>query len=216
MSNNLTRQELPAEDLGDLTAPPVRGAGLSGLLDETPAPPPERAIDPVEPADTFEPAGTAETSEEDEVVTPIRSLSSTRAPAPRKPGRPRTRNKPASAVYVTAGVKKRFEKYRHDNKSTNLQVVLEAISAMHKADKLDQIIEESRYSTAPVNDLFPADPSAVRYLGGGSSQISFSPTPEQEAVIDQIGKKLGFDTRSTWIAPVLNAFLPGKKDATAH
>ncbi|ORV21763.1 hypothetical protein AWB98_26745 [Mycolicibacterium conceptionense] len=216
MSNNLTRQELPAEDLGDLTAPPVRGAGLSGLLDETPAPPPERAIDPVDTADTFEPAGTAETSEEDEVVTPIRPLSSTQAPAARKPGRPRTRNKPASAVYVTAGVKKRFEKYRHDNKSTNLQVVLEAISAMHKADKLDQIIEESRYSTAPVNDLFPADPSAVRYLGGGSSQISFSPTPEQEAVIDQIGKKLGFDTRSTWIAPVLNAFLPGKKDATAH
>ncbi|MCV7289144.1 hypothetical protein H7J87_27835 [Mycolicibacterium wolinskyi] len=216
MSNNLTRQELPAEDLGDLTAPPVRGAGLSGLLDETPAPPPQHDVDPVDAAETFEPAGTAETSEEDEVVTPIRPLSSTRAPAPRKPGRPRTRTKPASAVYVTAGVKKRFEKYRHDNKSTNLQVVLEAISAMHKAGKLDQIIQESRYSTAPVNDLFPADPSAVRYLGGGSSQISFSPTPEQEAVIDQIGKKLGFDTRSTWIAPVLNAFLPGKKDATAH
>ena len=117
---------------------------------------------------------------------------------------------------MTAGVKKRFEKYRHDSKSTNLQVVLEAISALHKTNELGQIIEQSRYSTAPVNDLFPADPSAVRYLGGGSSQISFSPTPQQEAVIDEIGRGLGFDTRSTWIAPVLNAFLPGRKDATAQ
>jgi hypothetical protein len=116
---------------------------------------------------------------------------------------------------VSAGVKKRFEKYRHDSKSTNLQVVLEAISAKHKAGELAEIIEQSRYSTAPVNDLFPADPSAVAYLGGGSSQIAFSPTPQQEEVIDRIGGDLGFDTRSTWIAPVLNAFLPGKKDSTA-
>lgn len=212
MSNNLTRQELPPEDLGDLTAPPVRGAGLSGLLDDVAPPRPvsERPVAdmPVRPADP-EPLLAAAVDQ-----APVRSGPATTAA--RKPGRPRTRSKPASAVYVTAGVKKRFEKYRHDNKSTNLQVVLEAISAKHKAGELASIIEQSRYSTAPVNDLFPADPSAVRYLGGGSSQISFSPTAEQEAVIDDIGKSLGFDTRSTWIAPVLNAFLPGRKDATAQ
>jgi hypothetical protein len=61
--------------------------------------------------------------------------------------------------------------------------------------------------------MFPADPSAVRYLGGGSVQIGFSPTLEQEEVIDRIGAQLGFGTRSTWIAPVLNAFLPGRKDS---
>ena len=44
-------------------------------------------------------------------------------------------------------------------------------------------------------------------------QIGFSPTADQEQVIDRIGGQMGFDTRSTWIAPVLNAFLPGKKDA---
>lgn len=211
VSNKLTRQDLPPEDLGDLTALPVRGAGLSGLLDGSSAPEvaPEYA----------EPAGPDQGTDSRPVpptagVAPVRPSPS--PSAPRRPGRPRIRTKPASAVYVTAGVKKRFEKYRHDRKSTNLQVVLEAISALHKTDELAQIIEKSRYSTAPVNDLFPADPSAVRYLGGGSSQISFSPTPEQEAVIDQIGKGLGFDTRSTWIAPVLNAFLPGRKDATAQ
>jgi hypothetical protein len=64
-----------------------------------------------------------------------------------------------------------------------------------------------------VNPLFPADPSAVRYVGGGSVQIGFSATSEQEQVLDRIGAELGFDTRSTWIAPVLNAFLPGRKDA---
>ncbi|MCA2244875.1 hypothetical protein JF781_21195 [Mycobacterium sp. WUMAC-067] len=211
--SKLTRQQLPAEDLGDITKPKSRASGLADLIGPVPAAPlapvpdrPQRREVPEVDPQPAEPAPAA--------VAPVRLTPPD--PTTRKPGRPRTRNKPASAVYVTAGVKKRFEKYRHDNKSTNLQVVLQAISAMHKAEKLDQIIQESRYSTAPVNELFPADPSAVRYLGGGSSQISFSPTPEQEAVIDQIGKKLGFDTRSTWIAPVLNAFLPGKKDATAQ
>lgn len=205
MSNKLTRQELPPEDLGDLTAPPVRGAGLAGLVDDVVAPVAPVSDRPVAP-----------------VVPHPEEVPATAAPAPsplaastvRRPGRPRTRAKPTSAVYVSAGVKKRFEKYRHDSKSTNLQVVLQAISAKHGDGALAEIINQSRYSTAPVNELFPADPSAVRYLGGGSSQIAFSPTPQQEEVIDRIGKDLGFETRSTWIAPVLNAFLPGKKDGS--
>ncbi len=54
-------------------------------------------------------------------------------------------------------------------------MVLEAISSKH--GQLAEIIAESRFNTAPVNPLFPADPSAVRYLGDGSVQIGFSPTP---------------------------------------
>lgn len=201
--SKLTRQELPAEDLGDLTKPAGRGAGLADLVS---APPPRSVTDP----------GPAEAPAQ---LRPVASapaalpLDSTAVPPTRRPGRPRTRSKPTTAVYVSPGVKNRFEKYRHSAKSTNLHVVLEAISAKHKAGELAEIIEKSRYSTAPTNDLFPADPSAVRYLGGGSAQIAFSPTAEQEKVIDTIGAQLGFDTRSTWIAPVLNAFLPGKKDA---
>jgi len=128
-----------------------------------------------------------------------------------KPGRPRTRVKPTTAVYVSPGVKQRFEAYRHKRKATNLQVVLEAISSKH--EELAEIIRDSTFNIAPVNPLFPADPSAVRYVGGGSVQIGFSPTAEQEEVIDQIGEGIGFETRSTWIAPVLNAFLPGRKDS---
>lgn len=205
--SKLTRQELPAEDLGDITKPKSRGAGLADLVNAAqPRPvsvpdqvPPEQPA----PARQVAPAPAAPS------VTPV--VSAIEQPA-RKPGRPRTRSKPTTAVYVSSGVKSRFEKYRHSAKSTNLHVVLEAISAKHKTGELAQIIENSRYSTAPTNDLFPADPSAVRYLGGGSAQIAFSPTAEQEKVIDTIGAQLGFDTRSTWIAPVLNAFLPGKKD----
>lgn len=209
--SKLTRQELPAEDFGDITKPKSRGAGLADLVNaaqtrpaSVPDQPPGEAPAPVH---QVAPAPT---------TPPVVSVASPVEPPARKPGRPRTRSKPTTAVYVSPGVKSRFEKYRHSAKSTNLHVVLEAISTKHKAGELAQIIEDSRYSTAPTNDLFPADPSAVRYLGGGSAQIAFSPTAEQEKVIDTIGAQLGFDTRSTWIAPVLNAFLPGKKDAAPN
>lgn len=205
---SLTPQQLPAENLGDITKPRSnRGSGLAGLVADTGgeslAPAPNRPNRPAAPPvpDLDEPT-----------VRAVPEPTPEPKRAARKPGRPRTRTKPTSAVYVSSGVKARFEKYRHAAKSTNLHVVLEAISDQHKAGKLADIIKESKYSTAPTNDLFPADPSAVRYLGGGSAQIAFSPTPEQEEVIDRIGADLGFDTRSTWIAPVLNAFLPGRKD----
>lgn len=199
--SNLRQQDLPAEDLSDLGAPAARGAGLSNLLSpnvERPSSPPEQRPNRQAEAEA-DPADAGAT----DVV----------APAPRKPGRPgrpRTRTKPVTAVYVSPGVKQRFEAYRHKQKATNLQVVLEAISSKH--GELADIIKKSAFSTAPVNPLFPADPSAVRYVGGGSVQIGFSATAEQEQVLDRLGAELGFETRSTWIAPVLNAFLPGRKD----
>jgi hypothetical protein len=198
--SNLREQSMPDEDLSDLGAPAKRGSGLADLVGPTAAP-----LD-VEPATngrnlthTQEPAAGVTTEE-----PPARRTS-------RRQGRPRTRTKPVSAVYVSSGVKQRFEAYRHKQKATNLQVVLEAISSSH--GQLADIITDSKVSTAPVNPLFPADPSAVRYLGGGSVQIGFSATPAQEEVLDRLGAELGFDTRSTWIAPVLNAFLPGRKDS---
>lgn len=198
--SKLREQSMPNEDLSDLGAPAKRGSGLADLVGAT-------AAVNVEPAATghlgVAPAeeSSAEFAPE---VPPARHVS-------RRPGRPRTRTKPVSAVYVSSGVKQRFEAYRHKQKATNLQVVLEAISSKH--GELAEIIRESAVSTAPVNPLFPADPSAVRYLGGGSVQIGFSATPAQEEVLDRLGAELGFDTRSTWIAPVLNAFLPGRKDS---
>jgi hypothetical protein len=200
--SNLREQNMPDEDLSDLGSPAPRGAGLAGLVA---GPPRQQASDhdgtpvPDTPA-AGQRSAVLDTGQSDE--TAVRRA--------RKPGRPRTRVRPTSAVYVSPGVRQRFEVYRHKRKATNLQVVLEAISIMY--GELADIIRNSTFNTAPVNPLFPADPSAVRYLGGGSVQIGFSPTPEQEQVIDRIGAELGFDTRSTWIAPVLNAFLPGRKD----
>ncbi|MGC7247325.1 hypothetical protein RBA15_22395, partial [Mycobacteroides abscessus subsp. massiliense] len=63
--------------------------------------------------------------------------------------------------------------------------------------------------------LFPADPAAVKYLGGGPAQIMYAATPEQSAVLDRLGAEHGFSARSTWLAPVLNHFLPGRKDKRA-
>jgi hypothetical protein len=208
--SNLREQNMPNEDLSDLGTPAKpRGAGLADLVGErpaaTPRPRPAHADQPADPGATPTPI---------RAITTAQDVAEPTARNGRRPGRPRTRVRPVTAVYVSPGVKQRFETYRHKQKATNLQVVLEAISTKH--DHLGDIINASAVSTAPVNPLFPADPSAVRYLGGGSVQIAFSPTPEQEQVIDRIGAEIGFDTRSTWIAPVLNAFLPGRKDSQSH
>ncbi|MGC7304385.1 hypothetical protein RA993_23425, partial [Mycobacteroides abscessus subsp. abscessus] len=91
--------------------------------------------------------------------------------------------KAQGGVYVSSGVKKRFEKYRHDSRLTNVQVVLQAVGEKHA--ELQDIIEAAKYSAAPVNPLFDEDPSTVRYLGGGSAQISFAPTEAQAAKLDE-------------------------------
>lgn len=202
MSSKLRQQDIPSEDLSDLGTPTPRGTGLSNLLDNPPAVPSgdrhlEAGIDSVE--QVVEPAAAP------------RKQASTRAATASRPRPTRSRTRPTTAVYVSQGVKQRFDDYRHKTKKTNLQVVLEAITTKHP--DLSEIIKNAAVSTAPVGGgLFPSDPSAVRYLGGGSVQIGFSPTPEQENVLDALGEELGFTTRSTWIAPVLNAFLPGRKD----
>ena len=140
--SNLREQSMPDEDLSDLGAPAKRGSGLADLVGSTATP-----LD-VEPATngqnlthTQEPAAASATAE-----PPAQRTG-------RRQGRPRTRTKPVSAVYVSSGVKQRFEAYRHKQKATNLQVVLEAISSVH--EQLADIITESTVSTAPVNPLFP-------------------------------------------------------------
>jgi hypothetical protein len=201
--SNLRQQNVPAEDLSDLGSPAPRGAGLAGLVGPAASPVGPQRVEPDHTfvPETVQPAVRSVPPEVDEIAVRRRA----------KPGRPRTRVKPTTAVYVSPGVKQRFDAYRHKCKATNLQVVLEAISSKH--EELADIIRDSTFNVAPVNPLFPADPSAVRYMGGGSVQIGFSPTADQEEVIDRIGEGLGFETRSTWIAPVLNAFLPGRKDS---
>src|ERR1700682_5254916 len=126
--SKLREQGMPNEDLSDLGAPAKpRGAGLADLVGDRAAPPPRTL-----------PTDATPQEEQGVVPTPLRAVDtasdvaeSTSERRSRRPGRPRTRSKPVTAVYVSPGVKARFEAYRHRQKATNLQVVLEAISAKH-------------------------------------------------------------------------------------
>lgn len=223
--SKLEAQRPPAEDLADLSAPaPSRGAGAAELL----GPPGE----PLAPWEDLTSTGAQENSADvaggettgrdsasrveenaENAETGGGSAGTGRPRSGRRPTKtPRSRagGNSAAAVYTSVGVRQRFERYRHKTKQTNLQVVLEAVGS--KIDELEQIIADAKVNTTPVNPLFDADPSAVRYIGGGSVQIGYIPTPEQEKKLDEIGRRLGIETRSTWLAPVLNAFLPGHKD----
>ncbi|MGV7405951.1 hypothetical protein PJH54_28045, partial [Mycobacterium kansasii] len=153
--SNLREQNMPNEDLSDLGAPAKpRGAGLAHLVGEVPTPAPiTRPARPDLPQ--VEPAAPISIGS----VTTAEDVAEPASRNRRRPGRPRTRTRPVTAVYVSAGVKQRFEAYRHKKKATNLQVVLEAISSKH--NDLTDIIKAAAVSTAPVNPLFPADPSAV-------------------------------------------------------
>lgn len=216
---SLEEKNVPAADLSDLNAPrsdvsPARrGAGLANLIPNQappapPAPGPDLQPAPSAPA----PTPSAPAPQSPAVAVPD-SSPAVPAPASEAPaGQQGTarKGKPISGVYVTEGVKKRFEKYRYDHKLTNVQVVLQAVYEKHA--ELPQILEQSAYNSAPVNPLFPADPKAVKYVGGGSAQVTFKPTPEQAKKLDELGKEMGFDKRSTWLAPVLNSFLPGRKE----
>lgn len=221
--SKLEAQKPPAENLADLSAPaPARGVGAADLLG-----PPGEPLAPWEPPATDAEENSAtdadgDTSADDagsggdgnSVSADAGSNGGTRRPGTgrraAKTPRARSGGNSAAAVYTSVGVRQRFERYRHKTKQTNLQVVLEAVGS--KFDELEQIIADAKVNTAPVNPIFAADPSAVRYIGGGSVQIGYIPTPEQEEKLDEIGARLGIETRSTWLAPVLNAFLPGTKD----
>lgn len=208
---SLQERNVPATDLSDLNAPaPERrrgGGALANLVGQPAAAgsstsaPPDTEVEAITPS---VPASPGEDSAGEAPAATIASMRQSSQPYPVKKG------KPISGVYVAEGVKKRFEKYRYDNKLTNVQVVLRAVS--DQRDKLPAIIEQSKYDTAPPAPGFPSDPSTVKYIGGGSNQVTFKPTVEQAAELDRIGANIGFDKRSTWLAPVLNSFLPGRKE----
>lgn len=202
-------------DLSDLNKP--RGEGLADLI---PTPPePEASAEPQTAPDPGPPVSTPNRRSPDlpdiapdlEATAPDAPTESVPESRPAGKQKARTGNdKDFGAVYVTENVRKRFDKYRHDQRLTNAQVVMKAVSKLHS--ELSDVVGAAKYSTAPVDPLFPPDPSAVKYAGGGSAQIVYATTPEQATVLETIGAEIGFSTRSTWLAPVLNAFLPGRKE----
>lgn len=151
-----------------------------------------------------------EAVEDDEVVDP--------PPPPAKSQRRKPRRVKAdgdgpgtTTVYVSEALFARAESYRRKKSGRrNVDILNEALDK-HLAE-LPSIIERSRVSTGQVSALFGVDPRTVKYLGGGGTQWQFKPTEDLDRFLDQIAEKLGFTSRSTWIPPLLNAFLPGKKE----
>ncbi|MEU2159065.1 hypothetical protein ABZ532_29340 [Streptomyces sp. NPDC019396] len=225
----------PEENLGSIFARPTantvpnRAQGLGGLVPNRgtgSAPPPQSPTGSAPPPPK---------SPEDVKETPPPAAPSGDTPPPQAPADPPAaveaeeveaeeveaeegeteaalaKTKHRTTLYVSPALHRRFERYvRAARGRTNTSAVLEAVAA--KNSTTPQIIQESKVSVAAGNELFPEDPRAVRYLGAGPVQIQIAPTYAQLQVLDTLTAKYGFEARATWIAPVLNAFLPGKKE----
>ncbi|MEU7046556.1 hypothetical protein AB0A77_36680 [Streptomyces varsoviensis] len=225
----------PEENLGSIFARPTantvpnRAQGLGGLVPNrgTGSAPPPQSPTGSTPPPPKNPEGAKE--------TPPPAAPSGDTPPPQAPADPPAaveaeeveaeeveaeegeteaalaKTKHRTTLYVSPALHRRFERYvRAARGRTNTSAVLEAVAA--KNSTTPQIIQESKVSVAAGNELFPEDPRAVRYLGSGPVQIQIAPTYAQLQVLDTLTAKYGFEARATWIAPVLNAFLPGKKE----
>lgn len=216
---------LPDEDLSDLGTP-SRGDGLKDFFD-TPG--------------TDDPASVEEAPRRDErQEAPQPRVDKPRDAAPPEPIHEeeppppvqRRRNRKASpggtaTIYTSESVRSRLTSYRKKHDITNLVVVFQAIEQCGKLSEVGKKIEEltdedltalretiqnAVVQTSYSGGLFSSNPKAVEYVGGGGAPSQFTPTPQQARELDILGEKLGFDKRSTWLAPVLNEFLPGRKD----
>ncbi|MFD3716154.1 hypothetical protein [Streptomyces sp. NPDC058677] len=226
----------PEENLGSIFARPTantvpnRAQGLGGLVPNRGtggAPPPQSPTGstPPPPKNPEGVEGTPPPAAPSGSTPPPQTPPSAEEPPPQAPAEPPeaveaeegeteaalAKTKHRTTLYVSPALHRRFEKYvRAARGRTNTSAVLEAVAA--KNSTTPQIIQESKVSAAAGNDLFPEDPRAVRYLGAGPVQIQIAPTYAQLQVLDTLTAKYGFEARATWIAPVLNAFLPGKKE----
>lgn len=208
---------LPDDDLSDLGTP-ARGEGLKDFFDKPGADEPDTVEQQESPQ---EPLPREDQREEQSAEEPQQEkLSPTPAPGQQQRKRVRRTGPGTATIYMSESVRARLEDYRIKHRTTNLVVVLKAIEACGDLDKLkngdvsqlQEVIEKAAVSTGYSGGLFSSNPKAVKYLGGGGAPAQFTPTPEQARELDELGKQLGFKNRSTWIAPILNEFLPGRKD----
>lgn len=221
-------------DLSDLGNPgAVRGAGLAGLLGDddeddfvpTSTSQPSTAVgfrpEAGEPSRTSAGSGpsrgdtTKRTSGTDTLAndTPADSTSATESRRPRSQTASESGN--AKTLYTSDEVKTRLTNYRFEHRISALKIILQAIE--HAAgggenlrngdlDELRKVLDEARVKGDL--DFFAENPNTVKYKGGGSTPSQYRPTPAQFKQLQQLTVLLGFTERSTWLAPVLDNFLP--------
>lgn len=211
----------PAPTVGDSFQEEDRASGLGDLLNAGGKKPPSGLKAPEKPVVQPPPAipqpvpvqeerGRPETPvRREDTVTTERIAEEVPAPLPRKVAAQTAKAKQSTA-YVSASVNKRLQAYKKKKDCSVRDVVFRALA--QTMDRHKEIIDASRYYVGEVNELFPPDPSKMRFAGHGPEQAIFKPTTAQEQILLDIERELGFTSRSTWIAPLLNEFLPGKKD----
>ncbi|SFQ30079.1 hypothetical protein [Amycolatopsis rubida] len=212
-------------DLSHLGNPAVRrGIGLKGLMDDDddddyPAPPASRTSAPSHPRTAEKPRQTAAPP------TPEPRSSggdgSSEKAAPNTGTRRAVRGKATSnssnnkTLYTSYEVKTRLTNYRYSHRVSILKIILKAIEhaagggeRLSKGDLggLKEVLDKARIKGA--FDFFAENPNTVRYQGGGSTPSGYKPTPAQFEQLQKLTEMLGFSERSTWLAPILDNFLP--------
>lgn len=111
-------------------------------------------------------------------------------------------------VHISDALQVRLDRYRDDRPGrTTTTVVFEAIG--HLRADLPELVRAARAR--------PASPWAAprwqqRYLGSGPVQIRLRPGVAEADVLAQVSAELGGLPPATWIPPLLNAYLPGRKE----
>ncbi|MEB3366551.1 hypothetical protein [Saccharopolyspora mangrovi] len=102
----------------------------------------------------------------------------------------------------------RLDRYREDRADrTTTTVVFEAIE--HLRPHLPELVRTAHARPA---SPFAARPTRQRYLGSGPVQIRIHPEATQAEVLGQVSEELDGLPLATWIPPLLNAYLPGRKE----
>lgn len=111
-------------------------------------------------------------------------------------------------IFVSDALQARLDRYRQDcGDLTTTAVVFEAIE--HLRPHLPELLRTAH--ARPVSP-FAAQLTQPRYLGSGPVQIRIRPEAAQADVLAQVSEELGGLPLATWIPPVLNAYLPGRRE----
>lgn len=110
-------------------------------------------------------------------------------------------------VYVSDALQARLDTYREqDATRSTTSVVFEAVDEL--AAEIPELVRASR--ARPASPFAPQSRD-VTYLGCGPVQIQLEPSCAQADLLDKLSTKLGMPLE-TWMPPVLNAHLPGRRE----